>query len=144
MDYSKLAEELLHVMKLFYSAKSQKMINDAMKGEEFVLQYISLSGGEALPGEIGVEMNVSSARIAQALNSIESKGLIVRQIDKKDRRRILITLTEEGKRTAEEHRKQIIELAEKMLQLLGEHDAKEYVRITGKLAEIASSEKLSC
>ncbi|MCL2085183.1 MAG: MarR family winged helix-turn-helix transcriptional regulator, partial [Oscillospiraceae bacterium] len=85
----------------------------------------------------GDEMRVSSARVAAALNSLEQKGLITRQINKDDRRKILVGVTEHGKKMAEKHRQDVIGVAAKLLNLLGEHDAKEYVRITGKLAEIA-------
>jgi hypothetical protein len=36
----------------------------------------------------------------------------------------------------EQHQEKVIRNTIKVLELLGEHDAKEYVRITGRLAEI--------
>ena len=115
------------------------MIYEAMHGEAFVLRYIMLQEGDVLPGEIGGEMGVSSARIATALNSLESKGLITRQIDLNDRRRILVRITPEGRAFAEEQEQAVVEGTAKMLALLGEHDAKEHVRIMGRMAEIMSS-----
>jgi len=136
MDYAGLANELLNGMQSLHKAKPQKNINEAMQGEVFVLKYISDHNGDVLPGEIGQEMDVSSARIAAALNSLEKKGLITRQIDTSDRRKILVGITQQGKELAEEHKQTILGITAKMLELLGEHDAKEYVRITKKLAEI--------
>jgi len=136
MDYSELAVKLLNNMRSLSKIKSHKNISEALHGEAFVLDYISRQNGDVLPGKIGQEMNVSTARIATALNSLENKGLITRQIDKNDRRKILIDLTQEGKDLAERHRQTIIKVAANMLELLGEHDANEYVRISGKLAEM--------
>jgi DNA-binding MarR family transcriptional regulator len=85
-------------------------------------------------------MNVSSARIAQALNSIEKKGWITREIDSADRRKILVTLTSEGQKVAKERMQAITDLATKMLTRLGEHDAQEYVRIMGRLIAIIEEE----
>ena len=138
MDYSGLAIELLNKMRLLHKAKSQRCIDEALQGEAFVLHYIMLNDNDVLPSEISDEMNVSSARIAQTLNNIEKKGWITRQIDPNDRRKILVRLTPEGKTKAEKHHQAVISLAEKMLGLLGEHDAKEYVRITGRLADMVS------
>ena len=54
---------------------------------QFVLTYISKHGGSVIPSEISNEMGISTARIAAALGSLESKGLITRRIDERDRRR---------------------------------------------------------
>ena len=81
-------------------------------------------------------MSISTARIAAALGSLESKGLITRQIDKDDRRRILVSLTPEGEETARKQQQNVLNNISQMLQKLGEHDAKEYVRIMGKIAEM--------
>ena len=136
MDYSNLANELLEKMHSFRRAKPQKSIDESLQGEAFVLHYLAQHGEGVLPGEISNEMRVSSARIAQTLNNIEKKGWITRQIDTNDRRRILVNLTPEGKTAAEKHHQAISNLAIKILSMLGEHDAKEYVRIMGRLAEL--------
>lgn len=136
MDYSELAVEWLNGMQSLHRVKPQRNINEAMQGEAFVLNYVASHHDVVLPGEISQEMDVSSARIATALNSLEKKGLITRQIDLNDRRKILVGITKEGKEFADKHRQKILSVIAKMLELLGEHDAKEYVRIMKKLAEI--------
>jgi len=139
MDYAFLAAEMLEKMQSLRKASPQKFIDEALHGEAFVLHIITRCGGAVQPSEISSEMNVSSARVAQTLNSIEKKGWITRQIDLNDRRRILVRLTPEGKIAAENQYRKVTGLAAKMLSALGEEDAKEYIRITGKLAEIISS-----
>jgi len=139
VDYEKLALELFNKMHSLRKAKPQKNIDGALQGEAFALHFIALQGGAVLPGAIKREMNVSSARVAQALNNLEEKGWITRKIDKSDRRKILIEITEEGRSAAEKNDKAIIGLTAKMLCMLGERDAKEYVRITGRLADIISN-----
>lgn len=141
MDFEKLSEEFLRNNRLLHKARPHKNINDAFQGEAFILHFIAENGDNVLPGEISNVMDVSSARVATALNSLENKGLVTRQIDKEDRRRILVSLTQKGKDVANEHRQIVIKATAKMLGLLGEHDAKEYVRITERLAEIVSSFK---
>ena len=143
MNYTELAMEFLKKMQVFHKARPHRNINEAFQGEAFVLHFIFLHGGDVLPGEISNEMDVSSARVAAALNSLENKGLITRQIDKSDRRKILVRLTQEGELLAEKHHQAVVEDAANMLTLLGEHDAKEYVRIISRLAEIIPQRKES-
>ena len=141
MEYMSLAVELLDKMQALQRAKPQKNILEAIQGEGFVLRYIASRDCDVLPGDICGGMNVSSARIAQTLNNIEKKGWITRRIDTNDRRRIIISLTPEGKNAAETHYQEVLRVAVNMLDMLGERDATEYVRIMGRLADTVSGGK---
>ena len=135
MSYEMLAGELLDEMRTLHKVKMQKHINEAFRGEAFILDYIAEHEG-VLPSQIGHEMEVSSARIASALNNLEKKGMITRQIDRHDRRKILIELTGEGREAADRHRQAMLRYITQMLRMLGEDDAREYIRIQKRLAEI--------
>jgi DNA-binding MarR family transcriptional regulator len=135
MDYNELAMEFLSCMGAVQRMKPHKHIEGALRGEEFVLGYIAHNGGKALPGEIGSNMKVSTARVAAALNNLEKKGYITRQIDPGNRRQILVELTKEGRDLTEKHQENVLSYTMKMLELLGEDDAKEYVRIMRRLAD---------
>ncbi|GAA4653265.1 transcriptional regulator [Anaerocolumna aminovalerica] len=137
MDYMELAKQFLHNSYQFRKRGHQKKIDETMQGEAFAILYILRQGDIVLPSEISNEMNISSARVAAMLNSLENKGLVTRQIDKSDRRKILVELTQEGKELAEKHNQMVVNNTARMLELLGEHDAKELVRIMGKLAMLA-------
>jgi MarR family transcriptional regulator, organic hydroperoxide resistance regulator len=139
MDYSELAKEFMQKMNLIHKGKQQKKMGDFLQGGAFILQYIYQRKEDVLPSEISNEMSISTARIAAALGSLESKGLITRQIDKNDRRQILVTLTPEGEEIAKKHQQDVMNDVSQMLQKLGERDAKEYVRIIGRLSEISNS-----
>lgn len=141
MDYDQLSRTLLMAMKRFHDSQMQKQIDASLHGETSVLQYLAQKGGDVIPSKISDVMQVSTARVAAALNSLEDKGLITRQIDLDDRRRILVRLTTAGERQAAEHREMVLGNIADMLRSLGEHDAKEYVRITSRLAELISQPK---
>lgn len=135
MDYNELAEEFMRHLHMLHRARPHKQMNESMQGEAFVLQYLSMHEGSALPSEISNVMEISSARVAAALNGMERKGMITRQIDPSDRRRILVNLTADGLKLAEERRQEVMRETSKLLSMLGEEDAREYVRITIKLVE---------
>lgn len=135
VDYTKLAHEFMEIMYQMRRRKPQKQLNDSLHGEQFVLFFISEHGGSVIPSEISNEMGISSARIAAALNSLEKKNLITRRIDINDRRRIIVELTDAGDEQAKQHYQKIMNVATKMLEHLGDHDAEELIRIMKKLVK---------
>lgn len=138
MDYLDLAKQFLNCLFQFKKHGHRKEISENMQGETLAILYLLERKNIALPSEMSSEMNISSARVAAMLNSLENKELVTRQIDTTDRRKILVSLTEKGKKLAEEHGKKVEGHTAKMLELLGEHDATELVRITAKLVTLSS------
>ena len=136
VDYQELAEEALQNMRALTMNMHLRTINESLQGRDFVLRYIASQSDEVIPSEISQEMGTSTARVAATLNDLEDKGFIQRSIDRSDRRRIRIKLTEDGQKHVIIHSKEILETMEKMLAYLGEEDAREYVRITGRLAKM--------
>jgi DNA-binding MarR family transcriptional regulator len=139
MDYDILAKEFIQNMRSAQTAGRQKSIQDGVRGETFVLYFIKENQGKTVPSQISEVMGVSSARIATALNSLEEKGFITREIDIEDRRKIIVRLTQKGTDHVEEWERKFIEDLKDTLIALGEEDAKELVRITGRLAEVLSN-----
>jgi len=135
MDYVELAMRLMENMFMLHKGKKHQEMNRSVCGEPFVLEYLYMRKGDVLPSEISSQMEISSARIAATLRTLEKKNLIVRQIDQNDRRRVLVTLTALGKEATEKHHKKVLDNVTYMLESLGEHDAQEYVRIIGRLAQ---------
>ena len=140
MDYTELAKQFLNNTYQFRKGRQQKKIDETMHGEAFVIMYISKRGGDVLPSEISNKMNITSARVAAALSSLENKGLITRTMDPNDRRKILVDLTPAGKELAESYEQKALDGAKRMLEMLGEQDALEFVRILGKLAKFSSEQ----
>ncbi len=138
MDYIDLATQFLENLFKLKRHGHQKKFNECMQGEAMAILYILRRKNIVMPSDISNDMKISSARVAAMLNSLESKGYITRQMDKSDRRKILVDLTQEGKELAEKHSKAIAVHTAHMLETLGEHDALELVRIVKKLANINS------
>ena len=144
MNYKDLAAELLQNIQAFHKAQHQKNIKDRLQGEALVLNYIEHCQNVVVPREISSTMGVSSARVAAILNNLEGKGLITREINRDDRRNIIVKLTDAGRNIAIESKQEFIQIITDMLTLLGEQDAKEYVRIMGRLAEEISKANFIC
>ena len=132
--FNDLAEELMQTMVNARSGGHRVDMRDGIFGEKLVVYHL-FRKGNALPSEISEAMGISTARIAAALNSLEDKGYVSRVIDKEDRRKIIASLTKEGKIAAQHQINEHMQHMVKMIESLGEHDAKEYVRIMTRIAE---------
>jgi len=132
MDYRQLAKEYIESMQLPGKSRQLKGFGD-IHSDTAILLYID-HRGEVLPKDISDAMAVSSARIAIALNNLAKKGFITREIDNNDRRRIIVKMTPNGREFSIEQRLALIDRAAKFFEELGEHDAREFVRIMGRIA----------
>jgi DNA-binding MarR family transcriptional regulator len=141
MAESALALEMMKTTgKLFFGMKpGHNHIRSMMHGEMFILDYLERKNLTAMPGELSSMTGGSSARTAIALRNLEQKGYISRDIDKADRRKILVSLTEEGRALTLEERAQIIRRMNAIVEALGENDVREYIRIVDRIVEISNN-----
>ena len=136
MDYSALATELIRkTMRIMHSG-THRQISEFSGGGMCILNHLMALDRPALPGELSTRMGISSARIAAILNNLERKGLISREIDISDRRKILVTITESGRAQVMEKRSRVHANMERILRELGEHDATECLRILDRITDI--------
>jgi DNA-binding MarR family transcriptional regulator len=63
-----------------------------------------LRNGPRSAGEVAARLGISSPSLTRMLTKLEQRGLIVRSLDTSDRRRILVELTSQGRRSLEGHR----------------------------------------
>jgi len=116
-------------------------INRANKGELFVLHFLSMRNTAVLPSELSTALQSSTARISALLGTLEKKGQIERDIDKGNRRNILVTVTESGKKRAESEMKEIQECMKRIFTDMGEKDTEEFIRLMRLFYEIAQKHK---
>lgn len=138
MDYSELASEvMMKTGRMMKSSFWPKKANAFLHGEMFILNYLINEQSDTLPSELAAAMNTSTARVAMALKSLETKGFIRRRIDKDDRRKVIVSITEEGRRLVLSERREMRDRMARILRELGEDDTREYMRIIGRITEIS-------
>jgi DNA-binding MarR family transcriptional regulator len=113
-----------------------EVLSRAYKGEGFVLKYLTSRTSAALPTELSEALHSSTARISSILGTLEKKGLIVREIDRDNRRNILVTLTDKGREQAALREQKLRNQMAQVLAELGEADTRELVRLIGRVSEI--------
>lgn len=136
MELQKLTEELLRTLSSLGRADLPQALLGNMKGEGFLLSYLASQQGESTPGDLRAALGVSAPRTAAMLRALEEKGFLQRRVNGRDKRRVVVTMTEDGLRMATLRRKDLYEQVRRTLEQLGERDTREFLRILGRIAEI--------
>ena len=122
---------------LFFGMKaSHKPLKSIMHGGMHILNYLVRNDGPMTPGELSTGMDASSARIAISLRNLEKSGFIARDIDKSDRRKILVTITEDGREIVRKSNDEIMNRMALIIGEIGEKDAREYIRIVSRIVDV--------
>lgn len=83
------------------------------------------------------ELRISRGAISQIASSLEKKGYLVRETDKNNRRKQIVTLTSEGREAMQQAETEFDQVLTEFLTRLGEHDSQEMVRLFNRFADIA-------
>ena len=102
------------------------------------LRLLHNSRQKMTAGELSSRLDMTTSRIAAVLGSLQKKGLLERESDEKDRRRVLVSLTEAGERLCEKRKRHFMNKISQMLSMHGE-DAPTFVHLLGRVFEITAS-----
>lgn len=111
-------------------------INRANRGELFILHFLSMRNTAALPSELSAALQASTARISALLGALEKKGQIARDIDRNNRRNILVTITEGGRNRVETEMQEMKNRMTRVFIDMGEADTAEFLRLTRRFSEL--------
>ena len=130
METNALAAQALQVFRaLIRDTRPERALTDMQQGEKLALVLLEEAGGRMLPGELSQAMGTSTAR----------KGLVTRQQDTADRRRMPACLTPSGTAELRRHMSALMQQTQAVFAALGEADSRELVRLLGRLREICPS-----
>lgn len=135
MEYRKAAEELYEI-RLHDARKAAQLDAVVVRGEANVLLFLANHEGRCLAGDIARGLGLSASRATIILNSLKKKGLIAKERDEMDKRKVYISLTKEGDEEVLRRREEVIVKFEEMFRELGQKDTEEYIRIMRRLFEI--------
>ncbi len=136
VSFEREAEKLIWNM-MQHVPKGRLFITDEFShGEVKMLEYLFMTGDGLTAGQLSEKLGVSTARTARMLKTLEGKGLIRRGADENDKRRVLVFLTEEGKRRGESKYKQMKEYFSELFRRLGEEDTLAALRLIERISKI--------
>ncbi len=136
MDYTELAADLFCGLIEYSGTQFQAAAQEFSAGEIGVLAHLCAAPSDVSAGELSEYLKVSTGRVAAVLNTLEKKNMIRRLRDSSDKRRVIVHITDEGRKTVQKKYAEGIACAENILQKLGEHDAEEFARIIKKIISL--------
>lgn len=135
---TELVHEFLSCMEQLNRIRERHEIQKHLMGEMFVLKFLR-HRVQTTPGEISEALQVSTARTAAILNSLEKKGFITRTPSATDRRKSDIRSTERGIAVLEHGFALMEQRVSQVLELLGEEDSRELIRILNRMIGIQTN-----
>lgn len=136
MDYYELANQLISLRSKAPQIKIERTISQMGRGEALVINYLSSTKDNIYPKDISKALKLTTARIAAILKNLEKHGIITRTPDPLDNRQTVVKLTDMGLAMASARKEKLIQATARMLEALGEDDAKAYIRIQKKLIKL--------
>lgn len=136
MNYEIIAEEIFSKLRNNYKDSLNKLLSEFTSGEIGVLGYLVFEKDKVTSGELSEKLNVSTARVASILNSLENKGYIKRTNDNLDKRKTLVTITDKGEKLAYSVKRELTSKIINVIKEVGEEDIKEYIRISLKIENV--------
>jgi DNA-binding MarR family transcriptional regulator len=93
------------------------------------LAVIEGAGQPLSPTAIAQRLIVTTASVTSLLDTLERRGLVVRQPDPRDRRGLLVALTQDGRALVEEFLPQVVALQTAVMAALSEPQRQQLVKL---------------
>lgn len=132
MDYQTLQEEIKNIFKTDNWRKLMGLIDNGSKGMFLILRILSDNEGEIVAGDLAKCACVSTARIASALNTLEKKGFVKREKSAMDARKVVIHMTDEGRKVMQERLNVINSVVIPMFERLTEEETETMIELIKK------------
>ncbi|HEX3031047.1 MAG TPA: MarR family transcriptional regulator [Bacillota bacterium] len=107
------------------------------KPSEVTLLFVIRSGAtpeapHMTVSEISRRLHVTSPTVTQLITGLEAKGLVERNMDRRDRRAVLVRLTEAGEKITLKARQEMFASLSGLIDFLGEEESKHLVTLLNK------------
>ena len=132
-DEKQYGEELYYALFEMVGNKKNTLLLESLRGENAVLTYLVNHREEIHPGTLAEHLSLVPGRTADILKSLEKKGLIIRRKDPEDRRKIIVSITEDGVLYIKERRKRIRDQYSGLYKELGAEDTVKLIELLKKM-----------
>lgn len=113
--------------------KVTETINDGFSGMYFVLKILSDTSKEFSAGDISETFQVSTARTAVILKTLEGKGYIIKSKSKNDARKTIVKITDKGTEILNERISVLLSKINGYLSKLNDYECENFYEILKKL-----------
>ncbi|MFA9379818.1 MAG: MarR family winged helix-turn-helix transcriptional regulator [Acetanaerobacterium sp.] len=141
-----LKEQLVHAMLRFKKVGMTFPPGlDIRMGELFVMSGIakrtSCPDKNVNVSDIQSNLYITKPAVSQMLNALEKKGYVIREIDKSDRRKIAVTLTDHGQDILKQTKEYTDQMLETVISRFGEENTWQLIKLFSLLSDITEDLK---
>ena len=133
---AQLAEQMARTV---YQLRRHKDYRETLHGADIALLgmlELSSAGEDTItPSLLSEHLQFSRSMVTSMLNILEKGGYISRSISPRDRRQVVISVTEKGHAHMERKRRTMNRVFRYLCGYLGEEDARQLIRLTQRLRE---------
>lgn len=132
-------QEVWEILEDFHSIKPiefLQQIDITSMGISNLLGFLAFSDRSVSAGEISEYMNVSTARVAVLLKKMSEKHLVEKSQDPKDARRVMVSITDEGRKILQEKRQEILLYSSAIIERFGKEKIMSFVETCKEIKEI--------
>lgn len=133
MERKVYVEELLLGINNEITRKIVTTLEKGYKGLYVILKVIKDQNGEVIAGDISNKLNISTARVAVALKTLERKKYITKYKSSADLRKTVVRLTPLGKEVLKIREEEINSLIEALLKDLTDEEIEQLIKIINKI-----------
>lgn len=126
-------EQLYNVLFQIVGNKKNASLLESLRGENAVLTYLVRAQEDVHPGDLAEKLSLVPGRMTDILKTLEKKGMIRREQDPEDRRRVLVRITPKGTRSVTGRREQIREQYSGLYEALGLEDTVKLIELLQKM-----------
>jgi len=136
MDRKEILDQLLHLHALLHRYQIRETMSfgpwgNPYRGQGRVLSVLKLNP-EIGQKELAYILNMSKQALAELLSKLEKNGLVQRAALESDRRNVVVSLTEQGKKAAENVKDSPVGLSD-LFEVFSEEEIRQYAALNTKL-----------
>ncbi|MDD6175225.1 MAG: MarR family winged helix-turn-helix transcriptional regulator [Firmicutes bacterium] len=119
------SDRMAEALRRLYAIRELETLSHFWQGEPKILYHLYFrQDQEVNPSELSEALGVTRARITSILSSLRAKGLIRMHVSERDRRRMVVELSEQGRDKVEQECAQIEERMQRLRSGLGDEKAR--------------------
>ena len=126
-------EQLYSILFQIVGNKKNASLIESLRGENAVLTWLVRQEEDVHPGDLAEKLSLVPGRMTDILKTLEKKGMIRRERDPEDRRRVLVRITPKGARSVTERREQIRVQYSGLYEALGLDDTVKLIELLHKV-----------
>lgn len=133
IERKEMAEEILKSVGQKNCRHLTSFFDEWTKGLYLILRVIRNSETEVVAGDISNTLNVSTARIAVALATLDAKRWIKKHKSVTDARKTVVEITDLGRKVLNKREEELIEIINDLLEKLNDEEVIQLLNIIKKI-----------